>query len=68
MTQDDRYRGLLTISVILNGILKEERMKLQGDISRGHKILRECQENYIAELELSHQALEETRQMVPVEN
>ena len=61
MTETDRYRGLLTISVILDGILRRERTELQGHISSGNEKQREWKERDIADLELSRQALKETR-------
>ena len=68
MTRHDRYEGLLTITVILDGILKEERKKLQGHIERGEETERNWKEKDIRKLELSRKALEETRRMVDVEN
>lgn len=68
MTETDRYRGLLTISVLLDGILEEERTMLQGHIERGEETERNWKEKDIRKLELSRKALEETRRMVDVEN
>ena len=68
MTETDRYRGLLTISVILDGILEKERTMLHGHIERGEETERNWKEKDIRKLELSRDALGETRRMVPVEN
>ena len=64
MTSYERYRGLLTISVILDGILEEAKHML---LERMDEPERKLREKHIAKLELSRKALEETRRRVDVE-
>ena len=67
MTEADRYQGLLTVSVLLDGILKDEYEKRRCLILSGDETQREKHKKRIAKLELSRQALDESRHMVPVE-
>ena len=60
MTPHERYQGLLTVSVLLDGILDEERMLLR----RTDEPERKLREKHIAKLELSRDALDETRRTV----
>ena len=57
MTEHERYRGLLTISVLLDDILRKEHTMLLGYIASGDDTNLEWQEKHIAKLELSRQAL-----------
>ena len=64
MTPHERYQGLLTVSVLLDDILKTEHTILKRDqILLGEEHQGVWQKKRIAKLELARQALDETRQL-----